>query len=121
MRGVSLAAMLLLAVLTAGCLSGRSGPQTDRLTLEVGRTKLGEVIAAWGNPDSIKRGLGVWKQAVSRGGKVKAAYMMVGMTISNRHVVSREYRLGFTSEGVLKSVEVARAVPDGAKWSVWPW
>lgn len=121
MRGVSRAAMLLLAALAAGCLSGRSGPQTDRLALEVGRTTLGEVIAAWGNPDSVKCGVGVWRQTASRGGKVKAAYMMAGLTVSNTHVVTREYSLRFTAQGVLQSVDVAEAVPRGAEWSLWPW
>ena len=55
------------------------------------------------------------------GGKVKASYYMIGMTISNAAVSVREHRLTFGEDGRLKGWEISKSVPGGSKWSLWPW
>lgn len=112
---------LLLLVAASGCVSSHSGPTLSPASFIVGKTTFRDVISVWGNPDSIKGHEGIWREVVTTGGKVKAAYMMIGFTLSNSHGTTREHRLRFSSAGVLEAIRTVSAVPDGPRWSLWPW
>lgn len=111
-------AMLLLGL---GCVTRESGVPSAVVPFTVGRTTFREAVAAWGNPDSIKGDTAIWKLTTANGGRLKAGYMMMGVTVSSSRLATREYRLAFDGGGVLKSLQTADSVPDGAVWTLCPW
>jgi hypothetical protein len=86
-----------------------------------GVTTRRDVVAAWGNPHKIAGDVWIWQEWISKGGKVKASYYSVGVTISNAAVSVREHRLTFGADGRLRKREISESVPGGAAWSLWPW
>ena len=88
---------------------------------QTGVTTRRDVVAVWGNPHKISGDVWIWQEWISNGGKVKASYYMVGMTISNAAVSVREHRLTFGEDDRLKGWEISESVPGGSKWSLWPW
>jgi hypothetical protein len=88
---------------------------------QTGVTTRRDVVAAWGNPHKISDDVWIWQEWISNGGKVKASYYMIGLTISNAAASVREHRLTFGEDGRLKGWEISESVPGGSKWSLWPW
>jgi len=114
-------ALILLLVSAVGCVTKHAGiPKDDIVIWQVGRTTQRDVVARWGNPDRIQESVWVWKDWNLLGGKFKASYMMVGFTLSNSRVSTREQRLTFDARGVLTSVETVDSVPAGIEWSANP-
>lgn len=111
--------VLLFAV--CGCVTKHAGVNGVSSSWKTGQTTLREVVAKWGNPDKIERGTWIWKDWNQNGGKFKAAYMRIGVTISSAQVATREHRLTFGEDGVLVSEEVVDSVPGGAEWTCNPW
>jgi hypothetical protein len=123
MRAFVLLPLAMIAV--SGCIHHRTGMPVSEVSLSRewrrGVTMRRDVVAAWGNPHKISGDDWIWQEWTSKGGKVKAAYYMIGMTISNAEVSFREHRLTFDEDGRLKDWEISESIPGGAKWSLWPW
>ena len=123
MRVTVLLFMFIFAV--SGCIHHRTGmPESaasQNRKWQTGVTTRRDVVAAWGNPHKISGDVWIWQEWISNGGKVKASYYMIGMTISNAAVSVREHRLTFGEDGRLKDWEISESVPGGSKWSLWPW
>jgi len=117
-RVLFVVAVILLA---CGCISKSAGITTPEQVWACGKTTQREVVSKWGNPDRIRGKIWTWKEWRLIGGKVKASYMMVGLTVSNTQASTREYRLTFDDRGILAKQETADSVPGGASWSIWPW
>ena len=118
--------MLFLFMFAAsGCIHHRTGmPESatsQNRKWQTGVTTRRDVVAEWGNPHKISGDVWIWQEWISNGGKVKASYYMIGMTISNAAVSVREHRLTFGEDGRLKTWEISESVPGGSKWSLWPW
>ena len=116
--------LFLLMFAASGCIHHHTGmPESEtsqNRNWQTGVTTRREVVAAWGNPHKIFGDVWIWQEWISNGGKVKASYYMVGMTISNVAVSVREHRLTFGEDGRLKGWEISESVPGGFKWSLWP-
>lgn len=123
MRILVLLFLFLFAV--SGCIHHRTGmPESEtsqKRNWQTGVTTRRDVVAVWGNPHKISGDVWIWQEWISNGGKVKASYYMIGMTISNAAVSVREHRLTFGEDGRLKGWEISESVPGGSKWSLWPW
>ena len=113
--------LTVLAVLFSGCITKHAGVSEPELKWTAGVTTRREVVAKWGNPHKIEDDTWVWRDWNLTGGKVKAAYMMIGLTISNAAVSTREHWLTFDADGRLVRHDVVDSVPGGAEWSLWPW
>jgi hypothetical protein len=72
-----------------------------------GVTTRRDVVAAWGNPHKTSGDVWIWQEWSSKGGKVKASYYSIGMTISNAAVSVREHRLTFGADGRLREWEIS--------------
>ena len=118
-RSLILAACLVLC--GAGCVSERRGTQKEAPVWRIGVTTPRDVVAQWGNPDFVKGDSWVWWDVDAIGGKVRASYMMMGVTISNLQRSFSGYRLTFSSDGTLASMEGYETLPGGGKWSLLPW
>lgn len=116
---------LLFALAVSGCIHHRTGmiESTASQNMEwcTGVTTRRDVVAAWGNPHKMAGDVWIWQEWISKGGKVKASYYSVGVTISNAAVSVREHRLTFGADGRLRKREISESVPGGAAWSLWPW
>lgn len=118
-RSLLLAACLVLC--GAGCVSERRGTQKEALVWRIGVTTPRDVVAQWGNPDFVKGDSWVWWDVDAIGGKFRASYLMMGVTISNLQRSFSGYRLTFSSDGTLASMEGYETLPGGGKWSLLPW
>lgn len=117
------AAVLMLsaaALAAGGCVSRRAGVDVFSREWTVGRTTARDVVAAWGNPDSVRGDEWSWRGAREIGSKFKASYMMVGVTVSSSRRATTETRLRFDDRGVLVSRTVSESVPGGAEWTLNP-
>lgn len=112
---------LMLATMLVGCVSKEAAVVAPRKDWQIGVTTRRDVVAEWGNPDKVEGRTWVWKDWRLNGGKVKASYMLVGITISSSNVATREQRLTFDENGVLVSNESVDSVPGGAQWTLNPW
>ena len=116
---------LLFALAVSGCIHHRTGmiesTASRNMEWRTGVTTRRDVVAAWGNPHKIAGDVWIWQEWISKGGKVKASYYSVGVTISNAAVSVREHRLTFGVDGRLRKREISESVPGGAAWSIWPW
>ena len=123
MRVTVLLFMFIFAV--SGCIHHRTGmPESEtsqNRNWQTGVMTRRDVVAVWGNPHKISGDVWIWQEWISNGGKVKASYYMIGMTISNAAVSVREHRLTFGEDGRLKGWEISESIPGGSKWSLWPW
>lgn len=119
---IRLLLLLTFAVLSAtGCVSERRGTPKENPAWRIGVTTRRDVVAQWGNPDFVKGDSWVWWDVDAIGGKFRAAYMLLGVTISNSRRSFSGYRLTFSPDGTLVSVEGYETVPGGGEWSLWPW
>ena len=112
---------LCLLTCASGCISEQQGSEKDAPSWRIGVTKPRDVVAVWGNPDFVQGESWVWWDVNAIGGKVRASYMMLGLTISNSQRFFSGYRLTFSSGGTLSSIEGYETIPGGGKWSVIPW
>ena len=116
---------LLFALAVSGCIHHRTGmiesTASQSMEWRTGVTTRRDVVAAWGNPHKTSGDVWIWQEWTSNGGKVKASYYSIGVTISNAAVSVREHRLTFGADGRLKEWEISESVPGGADWSLWPW
>ena len=115
-----LGALCLLAC-ASGCISEQQGSEKDAPPWRIGVTKPRDVVAVWGNPDFVQGESWVWWDVSAIGGKFRASYMMLGFTFSNSQRFFSGYRLTFSSDGTLSSIEGYETIPGGGKWSVIPW
>jgi len=116
------AGLLILSLLgVVGCMTKETGVYDEKIPFETGRATVREVIARWGNPDSVKGSTAIWKAVTSKGGKIKAGYMMIGLTVSSQRIATREYRLTFNDQGVLTDSQIVNSIPDGSTWTILPW
>ena len=113
--------MACLLVCASGCISEQQGSEKEALPWRVGVTKPRDVVAVWGNPDFVQGDSWVWWDVTAIGGKVRASYMMLGFTFSNSQRSFSGYRLTFSPDGTLSSMEGYETIPGGGKWSVIPW
>lgn len=111
----------LCLILGAGCISERHGTQKETPTWQIGKTTPKDVVAQWGNPDFIKGNSWIWWDVDAIGGKFRASYMTLGVTISNMRKSFSGYRLTFSPAGTLSTIEGFETLPGGGKWSVLPW
>lgn len=115
----------LIALAVSGCIHHRTGMTESSVSQNVewrtGVTTRRDVVAMWGNPHKTSGDVWIWQEWTSKGGKVKASYYSIGVTISNAAVSIREHRLTFGADGRLREWEVSESVPGGAQWSLWPW
>lgn len=119
---IRLFVLVLASVAAAGCVSRRSGGSACRVTgWREGVTVKRDVVAAWGNPDRIDGDTWIWRENRQLGGKVKASYYGVGLTVSRMNVATCEHRLEFDGKGMLVAFETVHSVPGGASWSLAPW
>ena len=114
-------AVLCLLACASGCISEQQGSEKEVPLWRVGVTKPRDVVAVWGNPDFVQGDSWVWWDVEAIGGKVRASYMMLGLTFSNSRRFFRGYRLTFSSGGTLSSIEGYETILGGGKWSVIPW
>ena len=116
---------LLFALAVSGCIHHRTGmiesTASQNMEWRTGVTTRRDVVAAWGNPHKMAGDVWIWQEWISKGGKVKASYYSVGVTISNAAVSVREHRLTVGADGRLRKREISESVPGGAAWSLWPW
>ena len=105
----------------AGCISERRGMPKEAPAWRIGVTTPRDVVAEWGNPDFVKGNAWVWWDVDAIGGKFRASYMMLGVTVSNLRRSFSGYRLTFSQNGTLSSIEGYETLPGGGKWSLWPW
>lgn len=110
-----------LALCGTACVSERQGTPKDPPAWRIGVTTARDVVGEWGNPDFIMGDSWVWWDVDAIGGKLRASYMMVGLTISNSRRSFSGYRLTFAPNGTLSSVEGYETVPGGGQWSLIPW
>ena len=113
-------AIVFSALALAGCVYHRSGAPEGEYRPEAGVSTRREVVEHWGNPDKIKGETWSWKAVESLGGKVKASYMALGVTVSNINQTGMENRITFDEKGVVRKVEKVENVPGGTSWSIWP-
>ena len=113
--------VLCLVLCGAGCVSERRGTPKPTPVWRIGVTTPRDVVAQWGNPDFVKGDSWVWWDVDAIGGKFRASYMMLGVTISNSQRSFSGYRLTFSPDGTLASIEGYETLPGGGKWSLWPW
>ena len=123
MRDIILLFIFMLAV--SGCIHHRTGmlesAASQNQKWQTGVTTRRDVVAAWGNPHTISGDVWIWQEWMSNGGKVKASFYMIGITISNAAASVLEHRLTFGEDGRLKDWEISESVLGGSKWSLWPW
>lgn len=112
---------ICLVLCGAGCVSERHGVPQESDAWRIGVTTRRDVVAQWGNPDFVKGDSWVWWTADAIGGKLRMSYMMLGVTVSNSQRSFRGYRLTFSKDGTLSSIEGYETLPGGGKWSLWPW
>lgn len=115
---------LLLA--TSGCIHHRSGIPGSVTTSRKPNWKCGvttrqEVVMKWGNPHKISGSDWIWRETFTNGGKMRASYYMIGFTVSNTAMYTREHHLTFGPDGKLITWETLDSVTDGRPWSIWPW
>ena len=110
-----------LLLFGTGCVSERRGTPKEAPVWRVGVTTRRDVVAQWGNPDFVKGDSWVWWDVDAIGGKFRASYMMLGVTISNVRRSFSGYRLTFSPDGTLSSIEGYETMPGGGQWSVIPW
>lgn len=107
-------------LLVHGCVSSSQGIAHEAPAWKVGETTRRQVVAAWGNPDFVAGDDWVWWNVESIGGKLRIAYMGVGLTVANSRRDLRECRLRFDEKGALAAMELTETMPGGPKWSVLP-
>lgn len=112
--------LILAALILGGCISERRGSVAEEPVWRIGRTTAREVVAEWGNPDFVFGDTWVWWNSEAIGGKLRAAYMQVGVTVANSRRGIREYRLTFGPDGKLRSVDTSESMPGGPQWSLLP-
>lgn len=112
---------LLLCSILVGCISHRAGMHEPVKSWKLGDTTPKDVVSEWGNPDSIKGNIWVWKERIMLGGAAKVAYMKLGFSVSNHEVCTREHHLRFDENGKLKSAYHFDSIAGGASWSLNPW
>jgi len=116
--------LVCVAFLAGGCISERHGgaraQERRPVSWQVGRTTARDVVARWGNPDFVAGETWVWWNVDALGGKFRAAYMGLGVTVSNLRQGMSEFRLTFGPDGLLKSVDTTQTLPGGPNWSVNP-
>ena len=110
-----------LALCGTGCISERSGMPKPPPAWRIGVTTPRDVVAQWGNPDFVKGDSWIWWDVDAIGGKFRASYMMLGVTIANSRRSFSGYRLTFSANGTLSTIEGFETLPGGGKWSLWPW
>lgn len=117
-----LAAAALSAIIAAGCITKRSGGTAfrERRWTE-GVTTRQDVVGAWGNPDAMDGNVWIWREKRHLGGKLKASYYGIGLSVSEMNVVTYEHRLAFDGSGLLRGNETHRSVSGGERWSLFPW
>ena len=108
------------ALLFGGCIYSHSGVNARKSSWQVGVTTCRDVVAAWGNPDSIQGEEWIWKETKLLGGKVKGGYMGICLTFGNTASVTYEHRLVFDASGRLLKQEAAESVPGGVHWNLNP-
>lgn len=114
--------LLLVSIFFHGCISKHSGGMTEESKIWYkGVTTKREVVSAWGNPDSIRNDVWVWRESRLKGGKVRASYYRIGITIARSNIATYEHHLRFDENGKLLSHEIVGACENGAKWSLIPW
>lgn len=116
---------ILSAVMACGCVYHRNGMPLSALTESAdwtaGVTTRRDIVEKWGNPHKTSDDTWIWKESISNGGKVKASYYLMGITISSTTVSSREHRISFDSDGKMTEWKTSDSIPGGAGWSIWPW
>lgn len=116
------AALAVLTLATAGCVSSKAGISSEgEERWVVGKTTAREVVEAWGNPVTIHHGVWVWRVRKGLGGKVRAGYMGIGAQVSSQRQSLEEYRLRFDEKNTLKSMEFFESISGGPGWTVNPW
>lgn len=122
---LSSTAILITALTLCGCIHHRTGLPASATNKNVGWTQgvttRRDVVATWGNPHGTSGDTWIWRETISNGGKVKASYYMIGITVANTTVSTREHRLTFGADGRLSSWKITDSVSGGANWSLWPW
>ena len=117
--------IILSALALSGCIHHRSGMPISSVIDDAGWTKgvttQRDVVEKWGNPHRTSGNTWIWREWISNGGKIKASYYMIGITVSNAAVSFRDHRLEFDHDGTLAEWETSESVSDGAQWSIWPW
>lgn len=117
-----LAIVFATAICAAGCISKRSGNVTENDPFFTeGVTTKRDALEAWGNPDAIRDDVWIWRENRHLGGKIKASYRGVGLTVSSVKAATCEHHLKFDDSGRLVSRETHHSVPGGAGWSIIPW
>jgi len=116
----SLVLLSCTVLLLGGCIATRKGIVREAPSWKVGETTRRQVIEAWGNPDFVMGEDWVWWNVESIGGKVRVAYMGLGVTTANSRRDMRECRLRFGKDGRLTSMELTETLPGGAKWALLP-
>lgn len=114
--GVGVVAFLSVA----GCISKNAAVDPATVSFVEGVTTRRDVVAAWGNPDSIHGNIWAWKDYRTIGGKGKLGYMGVGFTVSNTQMATYEYRLTFDDRGILRNQTIRSAMHDEPEWSLDP-
>lgn len=116
---------VLLAAAASGCIHHRAGPAVPagngKTGWTAGVTTRRDVVSAWGNPHATKGNTWIWRTRTAKGGKVKAAYYMIGVTVAHSAVTTREHRLEFGENGTLVAHESADLASDAGDWTLWPW
>ena len=107
--------------MTTGCITKDTGRSGGDVVWHTGVTTRRDVVARWGNPDAVHGDTWIWKGSRLVGGKVKAAYMLLGVTVSNAEVSTRQVRVTFDAEGRLVSVSADDTIIGGPAWSLVPW
>lgn len=113
--------VMCLSLCGAGCISERRGTPKEPPVWRVGVTTPRDVVAQWGNPDFVKGDTWVWWDVDAIGGKLRASYLMLGVTISNSQRSFSGYCLTFSRNGTLAKIEGFETLPGGGKWSLSPW
>lgn len=114
-------AWALGTLLVAGCITKDSGRTDAGDVWRQGVTTRRDVVACWGNPDRIAGNTWIWKGSRLVGGRVRAAYMLVGVTVSNSEISTCDVCLTFDRKGLLVSAEAGESVSGGPRWSLIPW
>lgn len=121
MKRFAFLTFLAMATVTAGCVAKRSGGSAFRNRDWVeGVTHKREVVAAWGNPDVMDGNVWTWRETRTLGGKIKASFRLVGVTVQNMNVVTVEHRLEFDRSGRLLAARSEPSLVEGEKWSLNP-
>ena len=112
----------LAAFLLAGCISNRGGSERNEgIAWTVGSTTRREVVERWGAPDAVLGDVWIWRTHRTGGGKLKASFMMIGVTVKNLSSSVVECRLKFAENGRLSALDFVDYTPHASDWSLNPW